>query len=586
MAQEGAWRRRFRATMASLPVWAEDRPERLLHVANDEGRFELYGWDLGTGARRRLTSRPEGTRRGDIEPGGERVWWFDDEGGSEHGTWRSQPFQGGPADPAASGLPAAYSSGLALGRDLAVVGSTDDEGSAVHLVRPGTEPTLLYSHGQYASVASLSRDGNLLAIEHSEHGDSRHPALRVLLTSGEPVADLWDGPDLGLSAGEWSPVHGDQRLIIFHERQGLRRPAVWSPQAGECRRPALDLPGEVGARWYPDASSLLLRHQNGGRTELYRLDLGDDRLEPLSLPTGSVDACAVRPDGRVWMEHSSGERPPALLDGQRTLFEPAGGPPPGGVAYQDLHVGEIHGFWVAPPAVSPPYPTLFLVHGGPAAHDRDAFSPRVQAWVDHGFAVALINYRGSTGYGREWRDALQGNPGFTELEDIWTVRAHLVGKGVADPSRLVLGGGSWGGYLTLLGLGLHPEDWSLGLALVPVADYVAAYEDEMEPLRAFDRALFGGTPEEIPQHYVERSPITYVDRVRVPVLITAGRNDPRCPIRQIENYLERLRGRGHPHTFYEFDAGHGSLLVEEQIHQMELQIEFAHRHLGTLAPIQ
>jgi dipeptidyl aminopeptidase/acylaminoacyl peptidase len=204
--------------------------------------------------------------------------------------------------------------------------------------------------------------------------------------------------------------------------------------------------------------------------------------------------------------------------------------------------------------------------------------------VDHGFAVAMVNYRGSTGYGRAWRDALEGNPGLTELEDLAAVRDHLVGAGIADSRRLVLAGGSWGGYLTLLGLGRQPELWSLGLALVPVADYVAAFEDEMEPLKAYDRALFGGTPAERPEFYRERSPITYADRLRVPALITAGRNDPRCPLRQIEIYVARLRDLNKPHHVYEYDAGHGSMVVDEQIRQMELQLTFCHDHLGTPQP--
>jgi dipeptidyl aminopeptidase/acylaminoacyl peptidase len=204
--------------------------------------------------------------------------------------------------------------------------------------------------------------------------------------------------------------------------------------------------------------------------------------------------------------------------------------------------------------------------------------------VDHGFAVATVNYRGSTGYGREWRDALEGNPGLTELEDVTAMRDHLVATGIADPLRLVLAGGSWGGYLTLLGLGRRPELWSLGIAMVPVADYVAAFEDEMEPLKAFDRALFGGTPAERPEFYRERSPITYVDRVAVPVLVTAGRNDPRCPLRQIETYVARLRELDKPHQVYEFEAGHGSMVIEEQIRQLEVQLTFCHDHLGTPAP--
>ncbi len=165
------------------------------------------------------------------------------------------------------------------------------------------------------------------------------------------------------------------------------------------------------------------------------------------------------------------------------------------------------------------------------------------------------------------------------------VRDHLVAAGVADPARLVVGGGSWGGYLTLLALGLQPEAWSLGLAAVPVADYVAAFEDEMEPLKAFDRALFGGTPAERPEFYRERSPITYAERVRVPVLLMAGRRDPRCPIRQIERYLARLRELGRSHEYYEFESGHSSMLVDERIRQVAAQIDFVHRHLGTPAAL-
>jgi dipeptidyl aminopeptidase/acylaminoacyl peptidase len=138
------------------------------------------------------------------------------------------------------------------------------------------------------------------------------------------------------------------------------------------------------------------------------------------------------------------------------------------------------------------------VHGGPTAHDRDEFSPRVQAWVDHGLAVVLVNYHGSSGHGRTWRDALQGNPGFTELADIGRVRDWLVEQGIADPERLALGGGSWGGYLTLLGLGMQPEKWSLGVAAVPVEDFLSGYVDDLDPLLEFVRAIFGVSAEDIP----------------------------------------------------------------------------------------
>jgi dipeptidyl aminopeptidase/acylaminoacyl peptidase len=165
------------------------------------------------------------------------------------------------------------------------------------------------------------------------------------------------------------------------------------------------------------------------------------------------------------------------------------------------------------------------------------------------------------------------------------VRRRVVADGIADPSRMVISGASWGGYLTLLGLGLQPDDWTLGVASVPVADYVAAYEDEMEPLKAYDRALFGASPEEDRAVYDKRSPLTYVDNVRVPVFILAGENDPRCPIRQIDNYLERLDALGKPHEVMRYDAGHGSQRTDERIRQTEAEIDFVARHLGTTPPL-
>jgi dipeptidyl aminopeptidase/acylaminoacyl peptidase len=177
-------------------------------------------------------------------------------------------------------------------------------------------------------------------------------------------------------------------------------------------------------------------------------------------------------------------------------------------------------------------------------------------------------------------DGRHDRVGLIELEDIAAVREWAVSSGLADPERLVLTGGSWGGYLTLLGLGTQPELWTIGIAAVPVADYVTAYHDEMEALKAMDRTLLGGTPEEVPERFEASSPLTYVDAVKAPVYISAGVNDPRCPIRQVENYVNRLAARGAVHEVYRYDAGHGSLVVDERIKQIRLKLDFAARHLG------
>jgi dienelactone hydrolase len=583
---EERWRARYRAARTSLPQWAELAPERCLYVSNATGVFEVYAWDRATDEHRQVTDRAEGTRNAALDPTGEWVWWFDDTAGDEFGRWRRQPFTGGPDEDAAPGLDAAYPSGLAFGRRGTVaIGRTTDEGSTVDLCRPGQQPTTLYAHRESAGVVDVSRDESFVVVSHSEHGDSRHPALRAVRPDGTVVADLWDGPGKGLHGLGFAPLVGDTRLLALHERRDRPLPLIWDLATGDQHEIDVDLPGEVYADWYADGRALLVLHQHRARGELYRYDLDSGRLSALPTPTGSVLAATARPEGEVEFLWSSAAQPPVVRSAAgETVLVPPGDPAPPSVPVEDLDVegpaGKVHALLSRPEGVAPPYPGIFLVHGGPTAHDADAFHPDEAAWVDAGFAVVRVNYRGSDGYGTAWRDALQGRVGLTELEDIAAVRDHGVRSGLLDADRLVLSGASWGGYLTLLGVGAQPDAWSLGIAVVPVADYVAAYDDEMEGLRAFDRSLFGGSPDQVPERYRESSPITYVDDVRVPLLVLAGANDPRCPVRQIDNYLAKLSHRGHPHEVYRYDAGHGSLVVEERIRQTAVQLDFAHRHLA------
>ena len=586
-ATETAWKRRYRAARTSFPLWARDDADHLLYLSNLGGRFEVYAWNRLIGTHRQVTDRPEGSGYrvpSRLDPSGQNIWWFDDIKGNELGRWVREPFGGGKREIMAPDLEPAYSAGLAVGSGFAVLGrSTGEEGTTIYVLTDGAAPKQIYRHEQSAEVVDLSRDEKLIAIAHSEHGDSRNPAVRVLELDGRAVAELWDGPGKGLEPVAWAPVAGDQRLLVMHDRRGRSQPLIFSD--GKVEDIVLELPGETSADWYPDAKALLVRHEHRGRGELYRYDLTTRSLEKLDAQPGTITTARVHPDGDVWYQLTSAPTPAAThsLRGGVVLRAP-GEPAPAGVPFRDLDVDGIHVFLAEPPTQGP-YPTIFIVHGGPSSHDQDAFYPGVQAWVDHGFAVVLVNYRGSTGYGKEWRDAIVGRVGLTELEDIAKAYNRVVADGVADPKRVILSGGSWGGYLTLLGLGIQPDRWSLGIPIVPVGDYIAAYEDEMEPLKKYDAALFGGTPEEVPDSYRQSNPMTYVEHIRVPMLLVVGQNDPRCPSRSVDVYRERLMQLGKKFEEYRFDAGHGSLVVDEQIRQVEMQIAFAARHLGTQEPI-
>ncbi|PZG22674.1 S9 family peptidase [Nonomuraea aridisoli] len=584
MKAEERWQARFRASRMTLPTWARQAPNRSIYRSNATGKWEVYAWDRGSGTTRQVTDRPRGTAYAAIDPTGQWIYWFGDTDGDEYGSWWRQPFTGGPDEPVAPELPPGQPGGIALSTTGAAAISLAGGGAfRVHLVRPDRPVTTLYEHTETAWVAGMSLDGSLIAINHGEYGDFRHPALRVVRQNGQEVGELYDGPAKGVIGLDFAPVPGDRRLLALHERRHRRELVVWDPVTGEQREIWLRDPGELTAKWYHDGRGLLIVRDHRARSHLHRYDLAGGGLTLIETPHGVIEEAAPRPGGHVEYSWSSGSHPPVIRSSAgQVVVNPSGPPAPPSVPVQDVDVegpgGRIHALVSKPETGAAPFPTVFLLHGGPDAHDRDAFSPEVAAWVDAGFAVVRVNYRGSTGYGSAWRDALCGEVGHIELADVAAVRQWVVDQGISDPARMVLAGTAWGGYLTLLGLGTQPGLWAAGIAAVPIACHQTSYEDESESLRAFHRALLGGSPAEQPERYAAGSPITYVDQVKSPLLILAGQNDCRCPLRQIEKYVAKLTEHGREHEVYTYDAIGASLVVAERITQTARQLEFARKH--------
>ena len=589
---EPLWQARFRAPIVGFPTWSVHAPDRLVYTSSESGVYQLHSWDRQTGERRQITNEPVGLIAGEVTPDGEWVVWHRDVTGDESGMWVAAPFTGGAAEPLIDGLPEGWDGGLAIGRQRTVTAISDRHGFSLFAAESDGVPRKLAGSeesielgGAGALMAgpdqgALSADETLLAIEHSEHGDQIHPSLRILdARTGAVVADLRD-EGRALCAFAWSPIPGDRRLAIGHERRGERAPAIWNVETGEV----VDLPlpwdrlTEV-ADWWPDASALLLFELRDGRNYLHRFDLATGTVEALPIESGSLTGARVRPDGTVWYRLQRGEHPGVVFQMGRDepILTPPAEAPPGRPyvpwTYANPNGQRVQG-WLVEPEGPKPWPTFMLVHGGPTSVDLDSWSPLVQAIADMGFCVAMLNYRGSIGFGAAWRDALIGNIGWPEVEDIVAGHDDLLAKGIADPARSVIGGWSWGGFLTLLTHGMHPDRFIAGVAGVPVADYISAYADESPLLQAYDRALLGGSPAEVPQLMQERSPIEYVDRVRAPLLITAGENDSRCPLPQILNYVERLKARNHPHQLYLFGTGHSSFDVDERIRQLSVVLDF------------
>jgi dipeptidyl aminopeptidase/acylaminoacyl peptidase len=594
-----AWERRFRAPISSLPAWSPAAPDRCAYASSEAGVWQLYAWKPSTGQRRQVTESLVGVIDGTPTFDGEGILWFEDETGDESGRWLVQPFAGGEARAFLEDVPHGWNEGLTQAPGVVAVATSGRAGFAVYVSLAGGPATEIHRSSEAVRLGGvdaggflrggLSASGSLLCLEHAEHGDLIHPALRVVdPRSGATVGEQVD-EGLSLAARCWSPVPGDDRLAIEHEREGDVRPAIWDLTTGERRDLRLELTGDVHVEdWWPDGTALLLKHLVDGRHRLWRFELATGEQQAIPTEPGVIWSARVRPDGELWLLHEQGHRQRRVLTGGAAEVLPLRGEPaPEARPYESWqfanpHGDQIHGFLVTPDDSGGPFPVMMFVHGGPTWLDMDRWQPEVQAYVDAGFAVGLVNYRGSIGYGRAWRDALIGNIGGPELEDVNGGLRDLVERGIADPARAVVAGYSWGGYVTLLELGKHPELWVCGIAGVPVGDYEAGYDDLSPLLQAYDRALLGGTPDSVPELMRDRNPINFADEVRAPVLFLIGENDSRCPHRQAMVYVERLADRAHPHEVYVFPTGHSPFDVDERIRQVRKALEFLGRHVPGL----
>ncbi|CAJ1461033.1 unnamed protein product [Effrenium voratum] len=193
---------------------------------------------------------------------------------------------------------------------------------------------------------------------------------------------------------------------------------------------------------------------------------------------------------------------------------------------------------------SRPPPLLVKAHGGPTAQTSISFNPALQFWTSRGFAVLDVDYRGSTGYGRAYRQKLKGNWGLVDIEDVCAGAEYLVQKGLADSKRLAIDGGSAGGYTTLGALAFR-DVFTAGCSLYGVADLATLAGDTHKFESRYLDGLVGPYPE-AKDIYAERAPINHTDRLSCPILLLQGDEDKIVPPNQAELMYEALKSRGLP----------------------------------------
>jgi dipeptidyl aminopeptidase/acylaminoacyl peptidase len=487
-----------------------------------------------------------------------------------------------------------------------VHGGEEAENQIVALAIDGSaEVTVLASGRDFYSFPRISPDGQWLAWTCWDHPNMPWDGTELWLAPLDDLADanlVAGGPAESVLQPEWDT---EGRLHFVSDRNGW-----WNlyRAEGEATR---QLTGEEADLAYPqwllggstyaflsDGSVAFVRCDRG-EENLFLLEAGEERLRDLGLPFTAFGFPSLSSRGtRIAFAAATPERETAIIlfdvaNGEvevaRTASEesvdPAYASIPRAIEFPTSGGETAYGFFYPPanadfeaPAGERP-PLIVQSHGGPTSHATPALDREFVFWTSRGFGVVDVNYRGSSGYGRAYRERLRGGWGVVDTDDCVAAARHLAETGEADGERLTIRGGSAGGYATLCALVFH-DDFAAGASYYGVADTETLATDTHKFESRYLDGLIGPYPEQ-KALYHERSPIHFVERLRAPVILFQGLEDEVVPPSQAETMVAALRKNGVPHAYLAFEGEqHGFRRSETEIRCLEAELYFYGRILG------
>jgi len=349
---------------------------------------------------------------------------------------------------------------------------------------------------------------------------------------------------------------GDGRIACAYDSDGRTSFAILDPESGELE--SLDLPYDAwgGPSLVAEGSTLVFIAGSATTpSEVVRVDVSTGALE------------VVRTSSQVPTDPGYFSVPRAIeFPTERRLTAHALFYPPTNLDY------------AAPDGEQPPL--IVMSHGGPTGSASAIFSLETQYWTSRGFAVVDVNYGGSTGYGRAYRERLNGQWGVVDLQDCVNAARYLVERGEVDGERLLITGGSAGGYTTICAL-TFTDAFAAGTSYYGLADLesFAAGDTHKFELR-YEHTLVGPYPEAA-ELYRARSPINFVERISTPMLVLQGADDEIVPPSHAEQIVAALREREIPHAYLLFEGeGHGFRKAENIVTSLEAELSFYAQILG------
>jgi dipeptidyl aminopeptidase/acylaminoacyl peptidase len=386
-------------------------------------------------------------------------------------------------------------------------------------------------------------------------------------------------------ANDISP-DGKRVLLTSNAENGYQNAGVLDVESKKVAWLTRDKWEIQGDEFSPDGKRVTFTANVDGNQQIFLYDLATGKSTALPIPKGVNEPVGGRSafssDGSRLLYNHNGPTSPGDLwvyDLASAKSQQVTHSLLGGLRSEDLvepylvHYPSRDGKWTISAFLYVPFnmqrngqnAAIVYIHGGPTGQTMNVFNRFIQYAANQGYMVLAPNYRGSTGYGKEFQQADLFDMGGGDLEDVLAGVDWIKQTGHLDPNKIAVMGGSYGGYMTMLAVTKAPDVWAAGVAIVPFVNWFTEIGNEDPALQQSDRATMGD-PVKNKALFEDRSPINFIDRIKAPLLLLAGGHDPRCPKSETLQVVDAIKKRGGTVDYKIYDnEGHGFARVENQI---------------------
>lgn len=436
-----------------------------------------------------------------------------------------------------------------------------------------------------------SPDGRWLAVA-SETSAQDVDTFIIPAEGGSPIRIGGREGAIHARQPRWSP---DSRQVAFvAEVDGYNNIGLYDLEAGSIRWLTSCAGDKHSPMWSHDGKCLVYCVNTGADTRLQILQTGSGTVNELKIDSGIHYRPRFTPDDRKLIVLFENSRLPTDLwmisihnaestQLTRSLPDSLVKVPfvmPEEVYYPNTEDMQVPALLFRPACALPNSAGVIYIHGGPTASSRMAWDPFMQHIVSRGWTVLAPNYRGSSGYGKDWQLANRFDLGGGDTRDVAAGADYLIDQKFVDPERIAITGVSYGGYLTMTAMTQFPGRWAAGSAIVPFLNWFTVVANEREDLQHWDRENFGDPIEDRDRFY-ERSPYFFLDRIDAPVQLVCGANDLRCPPDESVKAYEKLVAQGKECELLLYEnEGHHFLNIENVIDYRTKRALFLARFLN------